>query len=537
MEYLSNKQKFTVLGGIMLGLLLGALDSTIVGTAMPVIVRKLGGMTHYAWVATVYMLFATTSIPIFGKLADMYGRKKFYLLGIIIFLAGSALCGISASMTQLIIFRAFQGIGGGVMMSNSFALIGDIFPPAERGKYQGFMGAAFGLASVIGPATGGFITDNLNWRWVFYVNIPLGILAILFIIFYLPDRTSNSETKSIDYLGVAFLILLTFPMLIAFSLAGRAFPWGSTPILGLLGMSAVMLLVFLFIESRAENPVIPLSLFKNSIFVVSVTARFLSNAGMFGAIMFIPLFVQRVVGASATDSGMITTPMMLSMVIASIACGQIISRTGKYKIPAIVGFVIMSIGMYMSTRLNINTTNAETIRDMLVMGVGLGITMPIFVMVVQNAFPHKQLGVVTSSVQFFGNMGSTIGNAIMGSIMNNSFSGDMVSNVNAMAPGIKKLIPPGALDTLLSGNIQKINELILEAEKTAGANPISSTIVKHVEPGMKHALANSIAHIFVFGIIITLMALAICFFLKEIPLRKTHRHISEEAGAIVFSED
>src|SRR4030042_2827489 len=284
MDDLTQKQKMTVLVGILMGLLLGALDMTIMGTAMPTIIRRLGGLEHYAWVATAYMLFSTTSIPIFGKLADIYGRKGFFILGIAIFLLGSALCGFSQSMTQLIIFRALQGIGGGSMMSNSFALIGDIFPPAERGKYQGLMGAAFGLASIIGPALGGFITDNLNWRWGFYVNLPLGEIHLAFIVSYLPNRKTENIDSTIDYWGVTTLILFIFPMLLAFSLPGRDYAWGSVQIIGLLVISAVMLAVLIIVESKAKDPVIPLKLFKSSIFNVSVVARFLASAGMFGYI-------------------------------------------------------------------------------------------------------------------------------------------------------------------------------------------------------------------------------------------------------------
>ncbi len=536
MEDLTQKQKMTVLVGILMGLLLGALDMTIVGTAMPTIIRRLGGLEHYTWVATAYMLFSTTSIPIFGKLADIYGRKVFFILGIAIFLLGSVLCGFSRSMTQLIVFRALQGIGGGVMMSNSFALIGDIFPPAERGKYQGLMGAAFGLASIIGPALGGFITDNLNWRWVFYVNLPLGVIALAFIVSYLPNRKTENIDSAIDYRGVATLILSIFPMLLAFSLAGRDYAWGSVQIIGLLVMSAVMLATFIMVESRAGDPVIPLSLFKSSIFDISVTARLLANAGMFGSIIFMPLFVQRVIGSSATNSGMITTPMMLSMVFASIISGQFISRTGKYRIFAIAGFGVMAFGMFLASRMSVSTTNAEAIRNMIVIGFGLGLTNPIFVMVVQNAFSHQQLGVVTSAVQFFGNVGSTIGMAVMGSIMNNRFTGEMAKSIHAIPPYVKEMIPPGILQTLTSGNIQKINDMVIHSASSSKTNSMAAEMFKRIDGFMKAALANSISSVFVFGIMITVVGLLVSFFLKEIPLRKSLRPALEEAGMELAAE-
>lgn len=536
MDNLTPRQKVAVLAGILMGLLLGALDMTIVGTAMPTIIRRLGGLEHYTWVATAYMLFSTTSIPIFGKLADIYGRKGFYILGIAIFLLGSALCGFSQSMTQLIVFRALQGIGGGVMMSNSFALIGDIFPPAERGKYQGLMGAAFGLASIIGPTLGGFITDNLNWRWVFYVNLPLGAIALAFIVCYLPNRKTENIESAIDYWGVATLILSIFPMLLAFSLAGRDYAWGSVQITGLLVMSTVMLAVLIGVESRARDPVIPLALFRSSIFNVSVTARFLASAGMFGSIIFMPLFVQRVIGASATNSGMVTTPMMLSMVFASIISGQFISRTGKYRIFAILGFGVMAFGMFLASRMNVSTTNAETIGNMIVIGFGLGLTNPIFVLVVQNAFSHQQLGVVTSAVQFFGNVGSTIGIAVMGSVMNNRFATEMTRGIQIIPADVKGMIPPGILETLTSGNIQKINELVMRAGLSLQNDPVASAVFKRFEVVMKTALANSISSVFVFGILITVCGLLVSFFLREIPLRKSFRPSLEEAGMELAAE-
>ena len=536
MDDLTQKQKMTVLVGILMGLLLGALDMTIVGTAMPTIIRRLGGLEHYTWVATAYMLFSTTSIPIFGKLADIYGRKVFFILGIAIFLLGSALCGVSQSMTQLIVFRALQGIGGGVMMSNSFALIGDIFPPAERGKYQGLMGAAFGLASIIGPALGGFITDNLNWRWVFYVNLPLGVIALAFIVSYLPNRKTENIDSTIDYWGVTTLILSIFPMLLAFSLAGRDYAWESVQIIGLLVISAVMLAVLIIVESKAKDPVIPLSLFKSSIFNISIVARFLASAGMFGSIIFMPLFVQRVIGSSATNSGMIMTPMMLSMVFASIISGQFISRTGKYRIVAIAGFGAMAFGMFLASRMSVSTTNVETIWNMIVIGFGLGLTNPILVMVVQNAFSHQQLGVVTSAVQFFGNVGATIGMAVMGSIMNNRFALEMAKGIQAIPADVKAMIPPGILETLTSGNIQKINELVMRAGLSLQNNPVAATMFKRFEGVMKGALANSISGVFVFGIIITVAGLFVSFFLKEIPLRKSLHSALEEAGMELAAE-
>ena len=398
------------------------------------------------------------------------------------------------------------------------------------------MGAAFGLASIIGPALGGFITDTLNWRWVFYVNLPLGVIALAFIISYLPNCKLENVNSTVDYWGVTTLILTIFPMLLAFSLAGRDYAWGSLQVIGLLVMSTVMLAGFITVEARAKDPVIPLSLFKSSIFDISITARFLASAGMFGAIMFVPLFIQRVVGSSATNSGMITAPMMLALVFASFISGQFISRTGKYRIFAIAGFGVMAFGMSLASRMGVNATNAETVRNMIVIGFGLGLTIPIFVMVVQNAFPHQQLGVVTSAVQFFGNIGGTIGMAVMGSIMNNRFAAEMTKSIQAIPAYVKEMIPPGILQTLTSGNIQKINEMVIHPGSSSKSNPITTEMLKGFEGVMKAALANSISSIFVFALIITVVALLICFFLKEIPLRKSLHPVLEKAGLELTAE-
>src|SRR6266480_2514206 len=387
----------SILIGVMLGMLLASLDQTIVGTALPRIVADLGGLEHYAWVVTAYLLASTVTVPIYGKLSDIYGRRVFFIGGMIIFLIGSALAGTSQNMTQLIIYRGIQGLGAGGMMPIALAIIGDIFPPSERGKWQGLFVAVFGFSSIVGPTLGGWITDNWGWRWVFYVNMPVGVIAILTAGFVLP-KLVNRRKHIIDYLGVVTLVAGTVPLLLAFSWAGTQYAWGSWQIISLFSFSVVMLITFFLVEMRATEPIISPQLFKNSIFTVSTIAMFLVSAGMFGAILYLPLFVQGVLGNTATDSGLVLTPLMLGFMFSSIVGGQLLSRTGRYKILAMIGFTIAAIGMFILSRMTPTTTQGEVVRNMLVTGLGIGVMMSLFTIVVQNALTYRQLGEVTASL-------------------------------------------------------------------------------------------------------------------------------------------
>ncbi|MDB5251130.1 MAG: major facilitator family transporter [Flaviaesturariibacter sp.] len=385
-----------ILSGVILAMLLSSLDQTIVSTAMPRIVQELNGIEHLSWVFTAYMLGSTVTVPIYGKLSDIFGRRGLYILGIVIFLIGSVLCGLSANMYQLILFRGLQGIGGGAMMVNSFAIIGDVFPPAERGKFQGLIGGVFGLSSIAGPLLGGWITDNISWRWVFYVNIPVGILAIVVLSAALPKIVHEAKDRSIDFGGAFFIVATLVPFLLALVWGGSLYDWTSLPILGCLSAAALSLLVFIRIEKRASKPILSLSLFKNRVFVTSVGALFITAMGMFGAILYVPIFSQGVIGGSATHSGLVLTPMMFALILASALSGQIISRTGKYKVLALTGTALAAIGMFLFTGLRADTSNTALVVRMIVLGLGLGMTMPIFTLAVQSAFGREQLGQVTA---------------------------------------------------------------------------------------------------------------------------------------------
>ncbi len=518
-ETLGRGRLFSILIGVLLGMLLSALDQTIVGTALPHIVANLGGLEHYSWVVTAYLLASTVSIPIWGKLSDIYGRRTFFILGMVIFLAGSALAGTSQNMTELIIYRGIQGLGAGAMMPIAMAIIGDLFPPAERGKWQGLIVAVFGLASIVGPTLGGWITDNWGWRWVFYVNMPVGILAILTAGFVMPKLVTGRK-HIIDYLGVVTLVAGTVPLLLAFSWGGTQYDWGSWQIISLFAFALVMLTIFVFVETRVVEPIISPQLFKNSIFTVSTTAMFLVSAGMFGAILYLPLFVQGVLGNTATDSGLVLTPMMLGFMFSSIVGGQLLSRTGRYKILALFGFTIAAIGMFMLSRMTPNTSQGEVVRNMIITGLGMGVMMSLFTIVVQNAFPYRQLGEVTASLTFFRSIGSTVGVAVMGTIMTNEFQNALQSNIPAI---LKHIIPADRLAQLENPQLLLAPDVVAKIQHGfAALGPQGLIIFKQLIEAIQKSLSTAITSVFFLGFIIMVLGFITVLFLREIPLRKSN---------------
>jgi EmrB/QacA subfamily drug resistance transporter len=508
-------------------MLLAALDQTIVGTAMPTVVKELGGLNMLSWVFTSYMLGSTASIPIYGKLSDIYGRKWFYISGIIIFVIGSALSGASQTMTQLIIFRGLQGIGAGSMMANALAIIGDLFPPAERGKWSGVMGAVFGVASIVGPLLGGYITDNMSWRWNFYINIPVGIIAVFVLAKVLPVLTRHTNRK-IDWWGSAALLGCIIPLLLALVWGGSTYPWISGEIIGLLAASFIALLVFIAIEKKAAEPVLGLDLFKNKTFSISMAILFVSGVAMFGTIAYIPLFIQGVVGKTATNSGLLLFPMMISTVISSTAAGQIMSRTGKYKTMGIVGLVVCTAGIYLLSKMTIDTPNAEVVRDMIMVGGGLGVTFPIFTIAVQNAFPHNKLGVVSAATQFFRSIGGTMGVAIMGSLMNNNLKSEMGDLLARHAEPVKML--PQQLLSRIQDPQAMMNIGQMKASAIQMPVPVQKPFLL-ILGDLRFALSVSITDIYYIATFIMLVGVILMLFVEEIPLRTTQHlsliHISE----------
>ena len=519
---MSEGRRAPIIIGLLLGMLLSALDQTVVGTAMPHVIAELGGQ-NISWVYTSYLLASTVGVPIYGKLSDIYGRRVFFIGGMILFLLGSALSGASQDMTQLILFRGIQGLGAGALMPIAQAIIADIFPPAERGKWQGLFMAVFGFATIIGPLLGGWITDNWGWRWVFYVNMPVGAVAIVTAGLTMPRIISNIRHK-IDYLGSMLLVLWSAPLLLALSWGGSQYDWNSWQILGLFVGAALMLLAFLIVESRAAEPIISLRLFKSSIFTVSTITTFLLAAGMFGAILYLPYFVQDALGQSATNSGVILTPMMLGFIVSSIIGGQLLSRTGRYKIIALFGFTVASIGMMLLSRMTVATSNAELVRNMVITGLGIGVMMSLFTIVVQNAFPPRQIGEVTATLTFFRSMGSTIGLAVLGSVLTNAFASNLQANMPA---ALKSLIPVSKLTSI--GSSQS-NAGALQAQ-FAHFGAQGATLYAQLMEAIKVSFASAISEVFVIGALMMMLAFVITLFLREIPLRKSNAHTHTEPGA------
>jgi EmrB/QacA subfamily drug resistance transporter len=526
-----RQSRLVAMLGALLAILLAALDQTIVATALPKIVEEFQGLEHLSWVFSAYMLTQTVTIPLYGKLSDIYGRRNFYLVGIVIFLIGSALSGQSQNMTQLIFFRAFQGIGAGAIMVNSIALIGDLFTPVERGRWQGLIGAVFGIASIMGPLLGGWLTDTLSWRWIFYINLPLGFLAIAVIGLSLPKIRPEALRHAIDYTGGVAMSIGLVALLLAFVWGGSQYAWNSWQIIGLFVIALLFFTVFTLSERRALEPILPLGLFKNRAMSVSVAVTFLTSFGMFGAIAFIPLYAQSVVGFSATNSGLVLTPLMLGMVISSGAAGQLISRTGKYKVAAILGMALSVLGMYLFTKLAVDTSKTDLVRDMVILGAGLGVSFPIYTIVIQSAFDRSKLGVVTASIQLFRSIGSTVGIAIMGSMMNNALALRLADiSSDPFVQTMTKLNPDTPIASIDSNSLQ--NFLSPEGqERMRGAvssipepqkTQLGDAFVNFIET-LKAALASSIGRVFILGTIILAVALLVALLLPVIDLRKISR--------------
>jgi EmrB/QacA subfamily drug resistance transporter len=433
---LTQQQKTFTLIGAFLGVLLAALDQTIVSTAGPTIQKALNiDNALYSWITTAYLVASTVMVPIYGKLSDLYGRKPILLIGIGIFLLGSFLCGFANSAAFLIIARAIQGLGSAALFTSALSIISDMFPPAERGKYSGLFGAVFGLSSVVGPLVGGFLTDNISWQSNFYVNLPVGAIALFFIITKMPNLNVTQNKPTIDYLGAFWLIVGIVPLLLGLSLgkvethAGElGYLWGSAEILGMFALSIIGIVAFIITERRAKDPLLDMGLFKNSTFAIGNAAAFVIGMGFLGAIVFLPLFMQRVVGVSATSSGFASIPLVMGLVIGNILSGQLVSRFGRYKPLMLTGLVIMVLGFGIAGfTLTVNSTYWEVFFKMIVMGLGLGPSIPLFTLAIQNAVSPTKIGVATASATFFRQMGSTIGVAILGSVFANVLSGDLKS--------------------------------------------------------------------------------------------------------------
>ncbi len=491
---LSHRQILVVFSGLMLGMLLAALDQTVVATALPTIVGDLGGLMHLSWVVTAYLLASTATTPLWGKIGDLYGRKAVLLLTIVIFLAGSALCGLARSMTALIAFRAFQGLGAGGLMSLAMAVIGDIVSPRERGRYQGYTQAVFTLASVAGPLIGGFFVDHLSWRWVFYVNLPVGLVALAMIgaVLHLPAQRTPHR---IDYLGAVLLVAGVCCLLLITVWGGDQYAWSSPQILGLAAAALALIAAFLLQERRAAEPVLPLRLFRNPVFAVVTAVLLLASCALFAAITFLPMFLQIVTGANATHSGLLLLPMMLGITFAAIVSGRVITRTGRYKIFPVLGLALTTLAMYLFSTMDGETSRTTASLYMVVLGLGFGMVTQVLILAVQNAVDRRDLGTATASANFFRSLGGSVGVAVFGAVL--------ASQLRYWLP---RQVPGG-----LAGDLD--TSTLLSSPARIHALPAAA------REGVAQAVAHGVSAVFLVATPIAALALLLVFFLKEHPLR------------------
>ena len=498
-----DRQGKLVIAGLMLGMFVAAISQTIVGPALPRIAAELGGMEHYSWIATAAMLMSAVTVPIVGKLSDMYGRKTFYIGGLVVFMLGAALAGMATNFWFLVFARALQGAGMGTLMPLSQTIIGDIIPPRQRGKYQGLMGATFGIASVAGPLLGGWVTDTLGWRYLFYLALPVGVVALLFLAKFMHVPHQRSQGK-LDYLGIITLTPGLVIGLLAISWGGNTYEWTSPVILGMGAVAVVLLAAFVWVETRVENPLIPLRMLRSSTVSLSILASFFIAVAMFGAIIYIPVYAQGVLSVSATQSGAILIPLNVAMIVTSILMGVIITKTGNYKVILIVGSLMLLGGYVLLSMLTWQSNLWDLTLAMTVVGMGLGMSMQTYTLVVQNAVDRTELGVATAAVQFFRNVGSTIGIAVLGSIMS-----------AAMVPKIQEHLPAGAKEM---GGAMGADSGVGSALDPSKLESLPGPIVDAIHQGMGEAMHL----VFVSGVPFVVAALVLVLFVKQLTLRTTH---------------
>ncbi len=543
---LSQREKLEILGAVLLGLFLVALDQTIVGTALPKIVTSLGGNDLYTWVVTIYLLTSTITVPFYGKLSDLYGRRPMLMIGISLFLLGSVLSGLSQDMTQLILFRGVQGLGAGALFPIALAVIGDLFTPAERGKYQGLFGAVFGVSFLIGPGLGGFLTDTVGWHWIFFVNLPVGIISLIVIWRLLPTIKRVGASRNLDFLG-AFL----FTVAIGFLLVGLTnksgvhivdgvrIPndWVELTVGGFIAIGLLLSAVFVWVESRAKEPIVPLDLWRNRTYVSSIIATFMVSFGFFGAIIFLPRWFQVVRGESATNSGYLIFPMLIGLIASSIIAGALVSRTGKYKALVLSALVAMVVGVGLMTNLRADTEYPVLFLWMFIAGLGIGPSFSVFTIVVQNAVPFAKLGVATSNLTFFRQIGGSVGLAIAGTQFGTALGNELPAQLEPIKGQILAQVPEqfraqaeagfsqlggGSLDLNdLTGVGQSFGKVVLD-QAPATFQPILAPFVAQFDQAFYNAMSLAIAQTFWIGVVTGVLAVIAALFMRELPLRREH---------------
>jgi EmrB/QacA subfamily drug resistance transporter len=496
-EALTHRQILIVFSGLMIGMFLAALDQTIVGTALPTIVNSLHGLNHISWVVTAYLLTSTISTPLYGKLSDQFGRKGLFQVAIVVFLVGSALAGLSQNMGQLIAFRGVQGLGAGGLMALAFTIIADVVSPRERGRYQGYFGATFALSSIAGPLLGGVFTDNLSWRWIFYINIPIGIVALVVTsaVLKLPFRR---QAHKIDFLGAALMLVGVTAALLVTVWGGTQYAWGSSVILILAVVAVVLITAFVLWERKAAEPILPPNLYHLGIFRVSISVSFLLSMIMFGAIIYLPLYLQLVDGVSAMVSGLLMIPMMMGVLGASILSGQLVSRTGRYKVFPVIGSALVILGMWLLSQLDLHTPHLTMSLYVIVLGMGMGMTMQVMVLSVQNAVPVVQMGAATAAVTFFRSLGGAFGTALFGAVF-----------IARLSHWIADLVPGG------NGSSIHVNGSFSMSPAQLHAFP------SDVQHGILEAFVRSLHSVFLLGVPLATVMFTLTLFLKEVRLRST----------------
>ena len=524
--HFTDAERRITLIGVMIVFLLSALDQTIVSTAMPVIISQLHGLELYAWVTTAYLLSSTVMVPVWGKLGDLYGRKPVLLAGIALFLLGSWLAGLAGEfgtlpilgggMVQLIVFRAIQGLGGGALFTTAFAIIADLFPPRERGKFAGLFGGVFGLASAVGPLLGGYFTDHgtvtlaghtvEGWRWVFYLNLPIGLVALFMVIAKMP-KLSHATKGSIDYLGAVLIVASCVPLLLALTFGGQKYPWGSPIMVGLFAMFLICAVLFVIVEKRVKDPIIHMELFANKVFTWANIAGFFSSMSFLSVVAFLPLFMQLGQGVQATTSGLSTLPLMIGLIVAATVSGRLVTRTGRYKPFMLTGMVVLLIATFLMSQMSYHTTRLDLGWRMAILGMGLGPLQSLYSVAIQNAVPMNRIGVVTSANQFFRQIGSTVGVAIFGTLLTN----DLNSKLAAWA----------ASSGLGSMNLSKLRSLSVDAQLHSG--------VMNLPAAIRVLIADSVTHVIMLSIIVVVIALAATLMIPELPMRERPKVPPKEA--------